>query len=140
MKKLLIVLTIALSAVGVAGMFGVTQAEPPWAEKAMGPWVSSRIDYNVVASAARIGQGDAVRAARKFGQGSEAGQLHSIRLATFDHPLDGPRLVWVIDIAGLNLKGIGGTAERPGPDITRAVMLVSATDPDRVVAMYSLSD
>jgi hypothetical protein len=140
MKKLVIAATIVLASVGVAGVLNVVQADPPWGEKAMGPWVSARVNYSVSALGATVAQADAIRSARKFGQGADGGQVHSVRLATFDHPMLGPRLVWVIDIDGLSLTGIGGNAQHPGPEIKRAVMLVSASEPDVLVAMYSLSD
>jgi hypothetical protein len=138
-KKIAIAIALVLFG-GAAAAASFVQAEPPYVEKAMGPWVSARVDYQVPASAARIDQGQAIRAARLFGQGTELGRVHSVRLASFNHPLEGPRLVWVIDLAGLNIKGFGGADGHPAPDITRAVILVSATEPDNVIAMYSFGE
>jgi hypothetical protein len=49
-------------------------------------------------------------------------------------------LVWVIDLAGIDITMFGGGLADPQPaqHLRRAVLFVSATEPDHVIAQYSL--
>lgn len=141
-KRLLLIAALALAiGIGVAGASSPpTQAEPPYTDQAMGPWVTARLNYAAVPASTPIAQGSAIAAARKFTQAPVTATVQSIKLASFNDPFRGPRLVWVVDLDGLDLVAPVGLHDgSPGPRITRSVLLVSATEPDHVVAQYSLS-
>lgn len=143
MKKLAIVFPAALLCGFLAILITSSPsavADPPYPERAMGTWVRSRLSYEVPAAAARIESVAAIAAARGFGR-APAASVNSFRLASYNDPFIGPRLVWVVDLSGLDIRDIGGggsSAYAP-PVIDRAVFFVSATEPNLVIAQYSLS-
>lgn len=108
----------------------------------MGAEQFARLDFAAATpSNASVRDADAVLTIRKWTQAGAgaAPRVHSTRLARYQDPFVGVRLVWVVEVAGLNLPNIS-PSEHPSPPITRAVFLVSATEPELVVAMYSADD
>lgn len=122
-----LVIAVILGAALVLGS-GV-EAQTPFIEQAIAG-TSVRLDYAVVPLVSPpVGRDDAVRIARDF-VGENASAL-SARLAYYDNVQRSRMLVWVVDAAGLNWRAVGGGLNTPPsarPNITRAGVLVSATD------------
>lgn len=100
---------------------------------------SSRLDYAVPASVVpAIGRASAATAARAFA-GGNAVTIRQVRLARYANLQQSGMLVWVVELDGLNWRGLGGGPSAPletRPLIARAAVLVSAAD-GHVEAMYT---
>lgn len=139
-------LSFTLAAVVVVGgailLARDTAAEPPFPDLAI-QQTSARVDYSIpLGVAAQVSSGAAIRTARLFTSAPEGATIRSVRLGLYSDKIDRGVPVWVVDVDGLRLEALGGPilsgTAQPTRIIRRAAVLVSAVEPDHVVAMFTL--
>jgi hypothetical protein len=116
-------------------------AAPPFVQDAVGAFGGS-IAYGAAAGLTpSIAAPAAVASARKFTDASTVAVVHSAGLALYSDPKSKNVLVWVVDLDGLNMPAVsGGFANGQAASsrvITRAVILVSATEADSIVGLFA---
>lgn len=117
------------------------EAEPTYEDLALGPAARSRLDFSISAGTpVSILSTQAIQSAARFVDAPPAARVRSARLALYHDPLAGPRVVWLVDIDGISVTPAGGgpfAGQIEGKRFTRAILLVSAEEPDLVVASYA---
>ncbi len=141
-RKFLVLGLFAMVLVGAGLLVGrPTDALTPWPDRVVG-LTSLRIDYVVPANAPIAVTQDAAIGKARLHTRAPTAVVHSARLAFYNDLSVHGLLVWVVDLDGINLDQLSGPMQRNGAPAprevtTRAVVFVSATQPDFVVGMLT---
>lgn len=144
MKKYLVGLIFAGTALGAAAVFvqqKPAQADIPFVAESLESF-GAKVDFVIPAHVrASVPEAAAQATARAFTRANPQARVLTSKLGLYSDLRDRNILVWVVELDGLNMPAIGGgmidwTAPAPRT-LTRAVVLVSATDKDSVFGMFS---
>lgn len=137
--------TIAVAAIAAVGALSMNaRAEPPYADYALSA-TSTKVNYVVPPGLSPVVTAqEAAETARSF-TASQSARTKSVLLGLYSDLADRDVLVWVVDLDGLSMPALGGPVGRatqqnqPARTITRAVVFVSASQPNHVVSALSVA-